>query len=878
MSAEISPREPEWIGHESRTPAGDPLETCWTRSRYWPSRPLLGDSAGMRMRVRIAACISIVVGFGQLPASGAAAAPSTPACDPTATAAVYAGAVPTPQQVLGFDLGTQPVTAAESDRYLDAIAAASPRVVAGTAATSWQGRPLRYAIAGRPEWVSPAGLARLRAATALLRDPRTPEPIARTLAAVTPAILWVSANVHGNEKSGTDAALRTLRDLADRTDCAARRILDNAVVVVLPMQNPDGREANNRRNGYGFDMNRDWFARTQPETDGKLSLLAKFPPVLYIDAHEMGGTSYFFPPNADPIYHEVPDQSVDWIDHVYGPAMAAEFARRGIDYFNQDVYDLFYLGYGDSVPSTAFLAAGMTYEKGSASPIEERVQEQYLTQWVSLSAAAAARRTILEQWHAGYVRAYRQGQAGQLEPNQIFNPGHELITQVPARTVRGYFIRADDPAHAREAQQVIRRLQRMGVTVERLTRPLRVPDYKPYGQPVAATTLPTGTYWISLAQGQKHWIQGMLNEDTYVPFPYFYDVTAWSLPLLGNVPGGSSGAVLRPASVPVPPLPAPAAPRLPARLPSIGVLSLSSTSASAVESTGWLRYELDQVWHLPYRLLTPADVAAGGLTGLTELLVPNGPAPAAQTALGPAGAAALTDWVRAGGRYVGWRGGTLLAARLGLADVQLADPTSDVPGALFRVDVRPGSPLGAGVGPTTWQFYEFDAVMRSPYAVVSYPSASSPSWATSGYVAGAEELGGTAAVVDEPVGAGRTVLFAGEPNYRALTDGTAKLLFNAILGPNPAASPALAAARPAVDASWLESPIRVTVSTVDAAAARSVLNSLDTGWTERWVADRVLFVHDNPAGLAADQHPWATRLPRALTAAGVRPLMVAMPD
>ena len=41
--------------------------------------------------------------------------------------------------------------------------------------------------------------------------------------------------------------------------------------MIIPTQNPDGREADTRRNVYGFDLNRDWFARTQAETDGKLS-------------------------------------------------------------------------------------------------------------------------------------------------------------------------------------------------------------------------------------------------------------------------------------------------------------------------------------------------------------------------------------------------------------------------------------------------------------------------------------------------------------------------------------------------------------------------------------------------------------------------------
>lgn len=163
--------------------------------------------------------------------------------------------------------------------------------------------------------------------------------------------------MHDGEESGADAALRVLWELADRSDCAATQILDESIVVILPVQNPDGREADTRRNAYGFDLNRDWFARTQPETDGKFEAIRRYPPVLFIDAHEMGNQAgYFFPPNADPIYHETPDTSVNWINNLYGASMRREFDARAIPYFNYAMYDLFYQGYGDTVPSTGFSA------------------------------------------------------------------------------------------------------------------------------------------------------------------------------------------------------------------------------------------------------------------------------------------------------------------------------------------------------------------------------------------------------------------------------------------------------------------------------------------------------------------------------------------
>ena len=232
-------------------------------------------------------CIPLVVAtlLGALLTAPLTTAGAQEACHPIQTEAEFRGTTPTAKQVLGFDIGSKEVTTAQSDRYLAAVDAASDRVVTGTAAVSQEGRALRYAIVGRPQNVTPAGLAQIRADAATLRDPQTSDATAATIVDRTPAILWVASNVHGGEESGTDASLRVLYELADREDCAADQILDNSLVVLLPIQNPDGREADTRRNHYGFDMNRDWFARTQPETDGKIELMRDYPPVMFIDDH-----------------------------------------------------------------------------------------------------------------------------------------------------------------------------------------------------------------------------------------------------------------------------------------------------------------------------------------------------------------------------------------------------------------------------------------------------------------------------------------------------------------------------------------------------------------------------------------------------------------
>jgi hypothetical protein len=777
----------------------------------------------MRVRPLTAALCALSVAVPVSLATGGTGAVAA-GCDPFTTTPVYDPAVPTAKSVLGFDLGQREVTAAESDRYLQAVDGASPVVAGSVLATSQQGRPLRYALVG-----TPARVADAQAAATTLRDPATTPAQAAATAASAPEILWVAGNVHGGEESGTDASLRVLYELAARTDCAAATIRDNAVVAILPTQNPDGRELDTRRNAYGFDMNRDWFARTQPETDGKLEALRQYPPVLFIDAHEMGSKDYFFPPNADPIYHEITDESVSWINGLYGPAMQQEFGRQHIPYFNYAVYDLFYMGYGDTVPTTGFLGAGMTFEKSGYDGVAKRVREQYVAIWTSLSTAATHKASILEGWAASYREAQRQGAAGELEPNEVVQPENTVQDEVPSISVLHYFLRNDDPAKTAEVQALVRRLQRMDVVVRRLDAPLTVPDYTPYAGAPASTTLPVGTYWISMAQPQKHWVQAMLNEDTYVPFPYFYDVTAWSQPLLFNVAGGRSGAVLTPSATVVPPLAAPAEPPLPAAAPAVAVWQMTD-GTDAIESGGWLRWLLDKRWGLPHDDVTAGEIATGALAAADVLVVPDGDAAAGEKALGKKGVQALRSWVAAGGRLVGISGGAALAARLGVTGATLASPTSDIPGSLVRASVADG-PLAAGVGGTVWNFVEYDPVLRATDPATVAVSYEQPTFALSGFAEGESELLGSAAVTDERYSAGRVVLFASDPNFRAFTDGSQKILRNAVLGPDPAtASTSTAAARTAAAASAqqvadLGGDLLVTVRPAVADRAAALLSS-----------------------------------------------------
>jgi hypothetical protein len=386
-----------------------------------------------------------------------------------------------------------------------------------------------------------------------------------------------------------------------------------------------------------------------------------------------------------------------------------------------------------------------------------------------------------------------------------------------------------------------------------------------------------------MAQRQKHWIQAMLNEDTYVPFPYFYDVSGWSNPLLFNLSGGRSGATLAPVAEPVPLLPEPPAQALPSPAPSVALYQMSS-GTSGRESAGWLRYLLEQVWHLPYQRVTASQIASGALADVDVLLVPN--------ALGPAGRRAVVDWVNGGGRYVGWRGGADLAARLGITTALLSEPKSDIAGTLIRVQTNESSPLAADVGPFNWVFYDYDLVMRASdpsHVALRYPAAASPDFAVSGFARGDEELGETAAVIDEPVGAGRVILSSTDPNFRAWTVGMQRVLWNAVLGPEAfggIAARAGSAARAdkekvarsaAALIAALESPLRISVRSTSADTVRALLGRYGATYTVRQTGSKAIFLVANPGGLTGDDHPFAAALAGDLAAAGVRVLAFKAP-
>jgi len=470
--------------------------------------------------------------------------------------AQYDAAVPTTQKVLGFAPGERIASPAEIVQYFEALASAAPtRLKLFGYARSYEKRRLVYAAIG-----SEANLRRLneiKSGMQRLADPRkTDAAAARALTANLPAVIMLAYGVHGNEISGPDAAMMTAYHLlAARNDALVTAILRDTVILIDPAQNPDGRnrfvhnfhvaegiepdgstvaaERNEpwpggRTNHYNFDMNRDWFALTQPESRGRIKTLLEWFPLVFVDLHEMGTEStYFFAPGAAPFNPHITKPQLE-MQEQFGVTNGRYFDQFGYPYFTREVYDEFYPGYGASWP-WFYGGIGMTYENASVRGLlAERsdgteysylasVQKHFLASLATCETAAKSRQKLLDNFYQFRLSALQEGQADAVREYLLPRRGDVSLVDKLALN-----------------------LAAQGIEVRRSVAALTA-----NGQ-----SLPAGSYAISLAQPAKRLIRTLLEPKTEMD-PQFlaeqerrrkrklrdeiYDVTAWSLPLMFNV-------------------------------------------------------------------------------------------------------------------------------------------------------------------------------------------------------------------------------------------------------------------------------------------------------------------------------------------------------
>src|SRR5580700_6180706 len=233
--------------------------------------------------------------------------------------ATYDANVPSPDSVLGFPVGSKPATHAQIEAVFKAIAAKSPRCQLFEYGKTHEGRALYYMVIASE--VNIGRLEALKGDLAKLADPRkVSKEEGDHLASTLPAVAWMAYCIHGSEMSGSDASLAVAYYLAAGTTPEVKDLLDNLIVIIDPLMNPDGRDRtlimqaqnrtvqpnvddqsllhsgvwpSGRMNHYLFDMNRDWIFATQPETRGRLKAVNEWNPHYFMESHEMGSQDTF---------------------------------------------------------------------------------------------------------------------------------------------------------------------------------------------------------------------------------------------------------------------------------------------------------------------------------------------------------------------------------------------------------------------------------------------------------------------------------------------------------------------------------------------------------------------------------------------------------
>ena len=437
--------------------------------------------------------------------------------------------VPTPAQVLGFEPGERHPRHDQVVAYFEALAAASDRVTIEVTGETHGGRPLLLAYFSRPDRLQ--DLASVRAGRR-----------AASRAGDGPLVTWLGYSVHGNEASATSAALVMAWYLAASRSPEVLAWLDEMVIVLEPVLNPDGLDRfahwvnmhrgrhpaadpadrehheawpNGRTNYYWFDLNRDWLPLVHPESQARMRHYHLWRPHVLTDGHEMGANeSYFFQPGVPERNNPLtPAQNYELT------ARIADFhseilAAAGEPHFARELFDDYYVGKGSTYPDLTG-GVGILFEQGSArghrmdTPWGERsfadaIANQVRTSISTLRGSHALATELLE-YQADFFRGSREHARRAGGAGWVLGDG-------------------GDPLRARALLEIL------------LSHDLEI-------RPVSAAIdidghrhEPGSAWFVPAAQDQHLFLRSVFDVSTEPPMETFYDISAWPLQHVFNLP------------------------------------------------------------------------------------------------------------------------------------------------------------------------------------------------------------------------------------------------------------------------------------------------------------------------------------------------------
>jgi hypothetical protein len=343
---------------------------------------------------------------------------------------------------------------------------------------------------------------------------------------------FVNGSIHGTEYPGVDAAIRLIETLAYEDTEEVQAILDNVILLVNVVANPDGRVLGTRSNANGFDLNRDFIAHSQPETQATERVFTEWNPMVVLDLHGFVPPMLIEPctPPHNPNYEY--DLYIKWALH-QAEAMEAELlAQTGFP--AQIPYRDDPLGWDDWPPSYVPMYAmyhgayGHTLETSYHD--ERGVDAHYAAVWGALKFVSENREAMVRD----QVEIFRRGFLDMLQqpiPPELLPEWDQyqdlMIQEFPA----AYVIPADAPFQLSPHQpaRLVDFLLVNDVQVEQASQSFTLDGVE----------YPKGTYVVWMDQPKRGLANAILDDGldlSDIEGLYFYSPpSVWSYPRLWGV-------------------------------------------------------------------------------------------------------------------------------------------------------------------------------------------------------------------------------------------------------------------------------------------------------------------------------------------------------
>ena len=350
--------------------------------------------------------------------------------------------IPTPQSVVGHNVGDWHITHDKLAMYMMSLAQASDRITIENRGTTFEGRPILLLTVTSP--ANHGNIDAIRDQHMALTDSGAGDTT------TMPIIVYQGFSIHGNEPSGSNAALVYAYYLAAAQGPAMDALLNNTVILLDPSFNPDGLQrfaywANvhksqninpdpndreysevwpgGRTNHYWFDMNRDWLPVQLPESRARIASFHKWYPNILTDHHEMGtNSSFFFQPGIPARTHPLTPQRNQDLTGEIAKFHAAALDKIGSFYYTEESFDDFYYGKGSTFPDING-GIGILFEQASSRGHAQEsdngiltfpftIRNQFTAALSTVEAAQNMRSTILDYQKQFYADARQEGSKG----------------------------------------------------------------------------------------------------------------------------------------------------------------------------------------------------------------------------------------------------------------------------------------------------------------------------------------------------------------------------------------------------------------------------------------------------------------------------------